>query len=159
MSNMKYRAELHVVPHTVSDEPTERLVLPVRSFEVDGGANRKIDLNSTDEISVTSEFEQARANKNFIFYIPPTTDFAPLKLVGLGNPLQFFDMNFALDIYSGHLKIQSLWIGADGAWLSPVPSPQGGTPPLLKAKVHFHDVRLLHGKYDPRRKKIVNTEM
>lgn len=159
MANMKYRAELHIIPHETGDTASEKLVFPVHSFEVDGGANRKIALADTDEISVSSEFEQARANRNLVFYIPPTKDFGALKLIAMGNPLAFFDMNFALDIYSGHLKIQSLWIGADGAWLSPTPSPQGGTPPLLKAKVHFHDVRLLHGKYDPRRKKIVNTEM
>lgn len=68
-------------------------------------------------------------------------------------------MNFTIDIYSGHMKTQSLWIGTDDAWISPAPNPQGGTPPSLKAKIHFHKVQLLHGKYDPKRKKIVNTEM
>jgi hypothetical protein len=162
MSHTKYLGELHIIPHNNGqDTPTEKLVLPIQAFEVDGGVNRMISLASTDDISVSSEFEQARANKNLVFYIAPTPDFRGVKLMqmGAGPGIVFFDMNFTIDIYSGHTKTQSLWIGTDEAWISPTPSPQGGTPPSLKAKIHFHEVHLLHGKYDPRRKKIVNTEM
>src|SRR5690349_797385 len=112
MSHTKYRAELHIIPHdNGQDMPTEKLVFPIQAFEVDGGANRKINLGSreTDEISVASEFEQARANKNLVFYIAPTPDFRAIKLIQLGHA--FFDMNFTLDIYLGHIKTQSLWIG------------------------------------------------
>lgn len=160
MSNMKYEGELHIITKedpNDKDKSIEKLVFPIDSFEVDGGANRKIVLKSADDVSVTSEFEQARSHKNLVFYIPPMKDFQAAKLIALrAGGLQFFEMNFTLNIYSGGKKIQSLWIGTENAWLLKTPTPEGSTPPVLRADIRFGNVDLLHGKYDPKRKKIVH---
>ena len=166
MSNMQYKSELYIITHGQTDKDgkvvreVERIDIPVHSFEVDGGANRKINLNSADEISVASEFEQARSHQNIIFYIPPTKDFLALKLVDLRkNGPEQFDMTFVISIYSKGRLIKTLRVSTSRAWFFRPPEPQGGTPPLLKAWVRFHQVKLLHGQLDASRKKIVHKEI
>jgi hypothetical protein len=72
---MKYKSFFHFF---VSDGDSSKYVnldLTVDSFEVHGGASRVIDLKTTDDISISSEFEQARALKNITLYLPPTSDY------------------------------------------------------------------------------------
>ncbi len=166
MSNMKYKAELYIITHEQKDNSgkiirdVERLNIPVHSFEVEGGANRKINLTSADEISVSSEFEQARMNKNIIFYIPPTKDFLALKLIDLRkNGPESFDIDFVISVYSRGKLISTLRLSSDVAWFFRHPAPEGKTPPLLKAWVRFTQAQLLHGQLDPRRKKIVHRQI
>ena len=163
---MKYKSQLYIITHGTHDSAgnligdPERLDIPVHSFEVDGGANRKINLSSTNEIAISSEFEQARINKNITFYIPPTKDFLALKLIDLRkNGPETFDITFVISMYSKGKVIQTLRISTDVAWFLRLPAPEGGTPPLLKAMVRFHSVQLLHGQYDPKRKKLVHTQI
>lgn len=54
--------------------------IPVSYFSVKGGAMRNIDLNGTDDISLVSEFEQARTFKNISLHLPPTKSFEWLDL-------------------------------------------------------------------------------
>ncbi|MEZ5426858.1 MAG: hypothetical protein R2747_11365 [Pyrinomonadaceae bacterium] len=161
---MKYQTEAYIITHdspSQADVKGERINIPVHSFEVNGGANRKINVHSTDEISISSEFEQARTHKNIIFYIPPTRDFLAVKLLSLRTPttIRYFDMRLIVNVYSGGIKTQSLRLGADSAWFSKIPIPVGNTPPLLMAEVHFHSAELLHGKFDRKRRKMVHETM
>ena len=153
---MKYKPELYII---TKEDPIERINIPIRSFEVVGGANRTINFNSTDEISISSEFEQARTYKHIIFLIPPTQDFLAVKLINLNHNFQFFDMTFAVSIYSGGKMIQSLRLSSEGAWFMTAPSPVGSSPPSLKAQVKFHEAHLLYGKFEGRYKKVVYKEI
>lgn len=165
MSNARYEFEMYIITKEDpknKDKSIERLNIPVHSFEVDGGAKRKLNLKEIDEISVSSEFEQARMFKNIIFYIPPTKDFLALKIIDLRSPMiSFFEMTFVVNIYSGGMRTQTLRFHNSSAWFVRVPAPVGSTPPLLKAEVHFHseNTQLMHGKYDTKRKKIVHKEI
>jgi hypothetical protein len=164
---MKYEAELYIITRgdqmNKNGNPVvvERIDIPVHSFEVEGGANRKINLASTDEVSISSEFEQARAHTNFIFYVPPTKDFLALKLMNLsvaGN-WQVFHFTFAVHVYSRGKKIQTLRIMSEMASLREPPTPIGKTPPLLMTKVRLVRPEMLHGQYDPKLKKIIHKKI
>jgi hypothetical protein len=164
MANSTYKFELSIISNpngSNQDQPTERLDAPVHSFEVDGGANRKILASSPNLISISSEFEQARNYQNIIFYIPPTKDFLAVKIAELGSTIKHFDLTFIVSTYSGKTMIQTLRLQCRGAWFLRKPIPIGSTPPLLKAEARFHarDVQLLHGEFDSKRKKIVHKEI
>src|SRR4051812_37213278 len=111
---MKYKADLHIITHATTDNngketsSAERIDIPLDSFEVDGGANRKIKLSSSDDISISSELEQARSFKNIIFYIPPTKDFLALKLIDIGRNFQFFSTTLVVSSYLKGVNAQTL---------------------------------------------------
>ena len=167
MSKMKYEAELYIITREGQKDKNgnpvavERIDIPVHSFEVEGGANRKINLASTDEVSISSEFEQARAHTNFIFYIPPTRDFLSVKLMNLSTAgsWQLFDITFVINIYSRGKKIQTLRIMSEMASLREPPTPVGSTPPLLMAKVRLVRPEMLHGQFDPKLRKIIHKKI
>lgn len=50
------------------------LTVPIVRLKVDGGADRIIDIQSTSDISLTSELEQARSFKNLILGMPPSNN-------------------------------------------------------------------------------------
>src|SRR5262245_54034395 len=109
MPDMKYEAELVILPWTADDgRPFEKASVPVKSFSVDGGANRTIDLKSTDDVSVASELEQARTHENLTVFIPPTNDFRAVKLVQLypaGGPGKIFSFTFVVCVYVKGRKV------------------------------------------------------
>jgi hypothetical protein len=159
---MKYQAELYIITREdqSKDHNVERIDIPVHSFEVEGGANRKINLSAATEFSIASEFEQARTYTNFIFYIPPTKDFLALKLLGLsGKNFQLFEFTFVVSMYANGRKIQTLRITSEMASFREPPTPTGGKPPLLMAKVRLVRPELLHGHYEPKLKRIINQEI
>lgn len=103
MSNLEYKSYLIITycPSRKSDEKPEIISIPVHYFEVEGGASRKIDLTSTGEFSIATEFEQARIYSNFIFYIPPTKDFLAAKLINLSDTKgKHFNFSFSVSVYS-----------------------------------------------------------
>lgn len=53
--------------------------IPIRSFWVEGGSNRTINLGSATDFSLTSELEQARSFKNITLIMSPTKDHADMK--------------------------------------------------------------------------------
>src|SRR5215203_2405173 len=71
---MKYKSFFHFFVTDGNSDKYVNLNLAVDSFEVNGGASRVVDLKTTDDISLASEFEQARAFKNITLYLPPTSD-------------------------------------------------------------------------------------
>ena len=161
MSNTKYRFQLFIMtnPRKYQDGgPTDLLDVPIHAFEVEGGANRKIETGAPNAISIASEMEQARSFKNITFYVLPTNNFLGVKLVGQRSPhIRFFDLTFEVGVYSGKVLTQNLFMHCARAWFVRVPTPMGGTPPLLQASVHFHSdsVKLRHGKYDAKKKVLV----
>jgi hypothetical protein len=68
-----------------------------------------------------------------------------------------FDLRFIISAYAGRVNTQALRLSSEDAWFFNTPVPDGGTPPSLKMSVRFRGAQLLHGKLDPKRKKIVHT--
>ena len=66
---MNYKAKLSYFVQEGDTEKFIALEIPAYAFEVEGGANRNILLGSTDDISITSELEQARTFKNLIVWV------------------------------------------------------------------------------------------
>ena len=156
---MKYKAELYIITR-MDQSNIERIDIPVHSFEVEGGANRKINLNAADDVSISSEFEQARTFGNFILYIPPTKDFLALKLLGLsGNNYELFEFTFVVSMYSSGRKIQTLRITSEMASFREPPIPIGSKPPLLMAKVRLVRPEILHGHFDPKLHRIIHQKI
>jgi hypothetical protein len=81
--------------HKDIDSVLKGSFVTVNYFSVKGGAKRIIDLNATDDISMVSEFEQARSFKNIIFYLAPGNnfewlDFTEASIHGLPISIVFF---------------------------------------------------------------------
>ena len=66
--------------HSDIDSVLKASYVPVSLFLVQGGAKRIIDLTSTDDLSLVSEFEQTRNFKNDSLYLSPTQNFEWLDL-------------------------------------------------------------------------------
>jgi hypothetical protein len=125
----------------------------VDSFEVDGGADRKIEISSGIDFHISSEFEQARIYKNIILYIRPGGNtFTKLLDLSKSGKKDFF-MSFTVLVWSdiGHftrkIEIQSFATNFAGT-----PIPVGKTPPLLKMKMMMNRIQLNIGVYDEKRK-------
>jgi hypothetical protein len=166
MPKTKFETELIITTHRQLDANGKEvpgldiMFIPVHSFDVEGGANRKIDPASATEGIVFSEFEQARNYKTMIFYIPPTKDFLALKLMNLATRnWQLFDFIFSVKIFLDGKLSQLLSIVSRAASLRETPVPVGGTPALMRLKVRVKDPGLQHGQVDPKTKEMVNSEM
>lgn len=163
MSNMKYDAVLSVTPETKpGDEPSEEFKrIPIRAFSVEGGASRSINLDSADEISIASEFEQARTYKNITLFMPPLNNFLALKLAAMrswGNT-EFFSVFFQVNVYSGGKRIQPLILEAYNAWFVAPPIPVGNKEALLMLRIRFHEAHLLYGKLNKANREFVHEEI
>ena len=155
MAKTSYKSELEIIlGKTVkfwgsSHDLEQRISVPVHSFEVTGGTNRKINLASADEVNVALEFEQARTFKNLVFYIPPTKDFLALKLIELANQQgREFAFYFFVSVYSAGILTSAYSIETNSAYFLGTPAPIGGTPPLLRAKIKINSPYLSYGKAD-----------
>lgn len=158
MSNTKYGSDLYILTKQQIDQkgnnvgnPPESIKIPVHSFEVEGGANRKINLNRVTEGVIFSEFEQARKYNTLIFYVPPTNDFLGIKLMNLsGKNWQQFDFSFTVNVFTNGKKTQTLTLTARTATFREPPVPVGTTPALLMLKVRIVDPELIHGQLNPK---------
>jgi hypothetical protein len=54
--------------------------IPVHSFMVDGGTSRIIKLDSTNDISIMSELEQARSFKNITLFLSPNKNGSDMQV-------------------------------------------------------------------------------
>lgn len=79
--------------------------LPVAMMMVDGGASRRINFSSTDDISLISELEQARSFKNIILYLSSTKDHKDMKaamnLTEIANAQTEFVFVVTVERFSG----------------------------------------------------------
>ncbi len=76
---MKYKAYFH---YEVWENGTKTIAgrdVPIDSFRVIGGAYREIENRSTDDVSISSELEQARFFKNINLYLPSAKDHTIMK--------------------------------------------------------------------------------
>ena len=158
MSNASYTATASILEKQPVDENGKPIKgapivdlsnIPIRSFSVVGGASRSINLDSTDDISISSEFEQARTYHNVTLFIPPTKDFTAVILFTLKSPItKFFALVFHVEIFSGGKMTHSLVLQSYNAWLRKNPTPVGNKEALLMLEVQFDKVQLLHGKVE-----------
>jgi hypothetical protein len=156
MSDIVYGDLLILIEKTVNGKPEgapERYGGFVDFFEVDGGADRKIEISSALDFHISSEFEQARIYKNIILYMRPGGDtFAKLLDLSKSGKKDFF-MGFTVLVWSdtGHftrqMEIQSFATNFAGT-----PIPVGKTPPLLKMKMMMNRIQLNIGRFDEKRK-------
>jgi len=167
MSKTKYESELYIVTQQQLDakgkqtvKGTDIITIPIHSFEVEGGANRKINLTSATEGVIFSEFEQARNFQTLIFYVPPTNDFLGVKLMNLaGANWQPFDFCFTVSVVSNGKRTQTLTLSSRAASIRENPVPVGSTPALLMVKVRVVRPDLTHGHLDPKTKEMINDSM
>ena len=152
MSNMSYGASLLVVvrSQTNPNGRPEELRFPVGSIQVTGGAHRKIDLTSTNEGSIASEFEQARAYNNVILYIKPDANYPATGLVNLSKSgKKDFSVSVTVTVHDDSGKpVRRYDLQSSAANFAEIPAPVGNTPPSLKTKLILSSPRVLHGRRD-----------
>lgn len=147
--SMQYQAKFfyHAMDSEYNDLG-ERYDVPVHSFEVSGGAYRFIKLSSTDDISISSELEQARALKNLTLYLPPTKDGTDmevaLELTNVALLKAPFTLALSVERYSGGKMLEGLALIAESAtlktrpWVVPLK--------LLMVEIKLPSAKLYRGK-------------
>lgn len=144
---MKYKASL---TYLVGGGDERRNKVPVYAFQVDGGANRNIRLKSTDDISITSELEQARSYKNIRLFLSPTNDHrdmqAALDLTAAATKNLPLVTILVIHKYSGGKFIEGLWLNDPGSSVKTEPYKTPGN--FLFVEIALPTVTLYHGK-DP----------
>ena len=141
MSKITYIANLFMFVHYPEKEKKEdkidHIKFPVHSFEVDGGANRKIVLASGNEQIIDSEFEQAQIHKNIIFYLKQNYEVPSAKLINLSkSDRKDFTVLFMVKAMKGETSLRTLSLRTKASF-SEAAAPVGGTPALLKMKLSF----------------------
>jgi hypothetical protein len=120
----------------------------VNYFSVKGGAKRIIDLTATDDISLVSEFEQARSFKNIIFYLSPGSnfewlDFTEASIHGLPVSIVFF-----VGGHIGQTVTHQFTLTCRNAGITEPPvkktDSQKGIQ-VLKLSLSLPDTKLVHG--------------
>lgn len=87
-------------------------MVKAKSFSVVGGASRTIDVDSAKDISITSEFEQARQYKNITVFMPPSPTSEDMEVAveltkcAMSKTILLFD--FHVSKYSGGRLIEEL---------------------------------------------------
>jgi hypothetical protein len=124
--------------------------IPIISFSVEGGANRKIYLASSSDISITSEMEQARAHKNITLFMPPTKNHvdmeAAVELIGIAlNKPADFGIDFWVEKRLGNNQLERLSLHEENPALIKRPTVIAGH--LLMIEVSLPDAFLELGKW------------
>lgn len=115
---MNYKAKLSYFVEDGDKEKFVRLEIPVYAFEVEGGANRSIYVSSTNDISITSEMEQARAFKNITVSISQGKNFdarAVTELTEMANKEMTLNVLFGIERYSGGKMLEGIALLDRGA--------------------------------------------
>ncbi len=122
---------------------------PISSFSVTGGAFRSIDLTSTDDITISSELEQARKYKNITLFMSPTKNYVDMetavKLIEAANKQMGLYVIFFLAKYVNGKIVDSLTIGDNSATLKQPPNIVASH--LLMIEVCLLSPILIHGTY------------
>lgn len=159
--SMSYKCELHYSINEGDEYITGRTNIPVRFFQVDGGANRFIKVSATDDVNIAAEFEEAGAHKNVILYLPPTKDGndmeTALELTGVALDKKL-SLNMSLDIekHSGGRMIESFVLAENAATLKQRPFIVGSQ--MLKVELRLPAAKWYRGKPDKKNKNVVNLE-
>jgi hypothetical protein len=152
MSDTIYHGSLKIIVQKLikgkREWTPESLGFGVDSFEVDGGADRKIEVSSGIDFHISSEFEQARSYKNIILYVQAGSESHKLLELSKSDKKDFF-MFFAVLVWSdeGHF-IRQIEIQSSATNFAGTPIPVGKT---LKAKMILNGIKLNVGVYDEKR--------
>lgn len=135
--------------HTDIDSVLKGSFVTVTSFSVKAGAKRVIDLNTADDISLVSEFEQARSFKNIALHLPPPKDFEWHHLYEIGYHGLPFAMSFYISGNIGKMVTHQFTLSCSKAKITeqPVKGTDWGNSPLLKVNMELPETQLIHGSY------------
>lgn len=147
---MDWTGYLHYkAKHTDIDSTLKGLFVPVWFFKVKGGAKRVVDLTSTDDISLVSEFEQARTFKNLVLYLPPPKDFEWLDLIEIATHKLPVSIKFIAFGQKGKTLTHSFVLASKTANITESPLKRSAEKKLvLEVKLAISDIRLIHGSHD-----------
>jgi hypothetical protein len=145
---MKYKSFFHFFVVDGDSDKYVNLNLPIDSFEVNGGASRVIDLKTTDDLSLSSEFEQARAFKNITLYLPPTSDHtdrdAALALTDIAINKLKVNVMVSVQRYSNSKMLEGIALIDQEATLKN--RPQTIPQHLLMVEINLPAVKMYRGK-------------
>ena len=132
--------------------------IPVSYFSVKGGAKRFIDLTSTDDISLTSEFEQARKLANLKVYLPPGKGFSASDLMDIAHSKSKMSISLFVSAHIGKSLKYTLTLQCEEATIKEKPQkrPVSGTD-HLEIIMDIPGSTLLHGT--PNRNTIFGVEL
>jgi len=108
---MNYKAKLSYFVEEADKTKFVHLEIPVYAFEVEGGVNRSIVIDSTNDIGITSELEQARAFKNISLWIAPGKSFdarAVTELAEMAVKDLTLNLMFGIERYSDGKMLEGL---------------------------------------------------
>jgi hypothetical protein len=136
--------------HKDIDSVLKGSFIPVKAFSVKGGAKRLIDLASTDDLSLVSEFEQARNFKNISLYLPPAKNFEWLDLTEISIHHLPVSMFFFASGNIGQTVIHQFTLACKIAEITDSPSKttDGGIKNIvLKVSMSLPETQLIHGSF------------
>lgn len=115
MNSIQYAAGLSYKAVKLNEISMMEGTFEVTSFAVKGGAKRLIELSSTDEVSLISEFEQARSFKNLIVFLSAGDIFSVNDLRHLVKNNQSVSINFGVTEYRNKIFSQTLLLTCEKA--------------------------------------------
>ncbi len=124
--------------------------LGVTHFQVKGGAKRVIDLTSTQDISLMSEFEQIRSFKNVILYMPAGKNFEWLDFIEIAEHNLTVSIKFVVIGEIGTTLTQSFQLVCKNAKITELPNKSKTSDSgqqLLTVKLSIPDAELDYGSY------------
>lgn len=134
--------------HSDIDSVLKASFVPVSFFMVKGGAKRIIDLTSTDDISLVSEFEQARSFKNVALYLSPTQNFEWLDLTEVAIHKLPISIAFFTFGNIGNANIHQFKLLCKNAKITEMPGQRWDSVAkvnVLVVNFELPETRLIHG--------------
>jgi hypothetical protein len=119
----------------------------VAHFSVHGGADRILDLTTTDDISLTSEFEQARTYQNLRLFLMPGKGFAFSDMMDIAFSHLPVTINFYVGGQIGKTLTQTLSIRSENAKILGKPDRREDSKGnrFLVVRFEIPNSRLIHG--------------
>lgn len=150
MAKTRYEANL-TYSFTKGDVITVKAGIDIYSFSVTGGANRKIDLNSTDEMNIGSEMEQAKNLKNINFFLLPSQGLVINDMGEYYSNKTPISIDFVVSVYVGKVMTKSLELNSETSAITTHPWKTGSDKkPLIIVETSIPDAKL---KYTSRKSK------
>ena len=150
MAETKWKGYLtYKAKHMDIDSMLKGSFVAVSSFAVRGGAKRKIDLTTADDISLVSEFEQARSYKNISLFLPPARDFEWHHLYEISHHNLPLAMTFFASGNVGSTVKHQLTLHCKNAQITeqPAKGTDWSNGAILKVSMTLPESELIHGSY------------
>lgn len=127
----------------------EKFRVNAKSFSVVGGASRTINVDSAKDISITSEFEQARQYKNITVFMPPSPTSEDMEvavdLISCATNKTVLLFDFHVSKYSGKILVEELNLVDTNATITKPPIMVGDK--LLMIEVSLPSAQLTDALY------------